>query len=374
MHRLVALLAVALLLAACGQPGATRPTAPPITTPAASTVPAATPAGEVEPARLVVMAHDSFNVSEDVLAAFEQSAGATVEVLKAGDTGSTLNQAILSRQAPLADVLFGVDNTFLSRALEADIFLPYASPYLDTLPDDLRLDPDNSLLPVDYGYVLINYDKAALEAAGRTPPATLQELARPEWRGQLVVQNPATSSPGLAFLLATIAHFGEGEGYSWQEFWADLRANEVYVSEDWTDAYYTQFSGSSGQGPYPLVVSYSTSPAAEVFFSEGRLDEPPTGNLVVPGGVFRQVEFVGILRGTRNEELARRFVDFMLQPQFQADIPLQMFVYPASPDAPLPEVFTSFAEVPEQPAGLTAEQIEAGREGWIDQWTEIVLR
>src|SRR5690606_3442579 len=149
-----------------------------------------------------------------------------------------------------------------------DIFLPYESPALAAIPEELRLDPSNRLLPVDYGYVNINYDKEALAAAGRKPPTSIEELARPEWRGQLVVQNPATSSPGLAFLLATIAHFGEGEGYSWQDFWRDLRSNEVYVSQDWSDAYYTQFSGSSGDGPYPLVVSYSTSPAAEVFFSE----------------------------------------------------------------------------------------------------------
>ena len=220
MHRLIALIVVALLLAACGQPGAASPTA-------SDAAPAPTTAVSGEPARLVVMAHDNFNVSEEVLAAFEQSAGATVEVLKAGDTGSTLNQAILSREAPLADVLFGVDNTFLSRALEADIFLPYASPHLDTLPDSLKLDPENRLLPVDFGYVLINYDKAALEAAGRTPPASIEELTQPEWRGQLVVQNPATSSPGLAFLLATIAHFGEEGDYTWRDFWRDLRANEV---------------------------------------------------------------------------------------------------------------------------------------------------
>jgi thiamine transport system substrate-binding protein len=188
------------------------------------------------------------------------------------------------------------------------------------------------------------------------------------------VQNPATSSPGLAFLLATVAHFGEEGDYTWKDFWADLRANEVYVSQDWSDAYYTQFSGSSGAGPYPLVVSYSTSPAAEVFFSEGRLAEPPTGNLLVPGGVFRQIEFVGILKGTQNEALARQLVDFMLQPQFQADIPLQMFVYPASPEAALPEVFEQFAEVPGQPATLSPEQIEAGRERWIEEWTAIVLR
>lgn len=379
--RPLVLLAIALLLAACGQPAAQRPTAPPITTPAADTVPAATPApaGATAPTpaaavRLVVMAHDSFSVSEDVLAAFEESAGAEVEVLKAGDAGGTLNQAILSKAAPIADVIFGVDNTFLGRALAADILVPYESPALASIPTELRLDPSNRLLPVDFGYVLINYDKAALADAGLQPPASLADLAKPEWRGKLVVQNAATSSPGLAFLLATIAYFGDEGSYTWRDFWRDLRANEVLVSESWSDAYYTHFSGSSGKGPYPLVVSYSTSPAAEVFFSEGKLSEPPTGNLVVPGGVFRQVEFVGILKGTQNEELARQFVDFMLQPTMQADIPLQMFVYPASPAAPLPDVFTSFAAVPSQPAGLSPEQIEQGREGWIGEWTEIVLR
>jgi thiamine transport system substrate-binding protein len=370
MRKFITLLAGALLLAACGTPGAQRPTAPPITTPAANTVPA-TPTA---PARLVVMSHDSFSLSQEVLEAFEAEAGVTVEFLQAGDTGSALNQAILSRDAPLADVFFGVDNTFLSRALTADIFVPYASPALAAIPAELQLDPEQRLLPADYGYVLINYDRAALAAAGLTPPASLEELTQPAWRGQLVVQNPATSSPGLAFLLATIAHFGEEGAYNWRDFWRDLRANDVAVSQGWSEAYYTQFSGSSGDGPYPLVVSYSTSPAAEVFFSEGALAEPPTGNLVVPGGVFRQIEFVGILRGTQNEELARRFVDFVLQPQFQADIPLQMFVYPANPAAPLPEVFTRFAEVPAQPAVLSPEVIEQGRERWIAEWTEIVLR
>lgn len=372
MRRLIALCTLTLLLAACGQPAATRPTPPPIITPAASTVPAGTSPAPSAP--LVVMTHDSFNVSEDVLAAFTAETGISVEFLKAGDAGTVLNQAILSKDAPLADVLFGVDNTFLSRALAADLFIPYASPALAAIPAELQLDPSNRLLPIDHGYVVINYDKAALAAAGRTPPASLEDLARPEWRGQLVVQNPATSSPGLAFLLATIAHFGEDGGYTWQDFWRDLRANEVYVAQGWSEAYYTQFSGSSGAGPYPLVVSYATSPAAEVFFSEGKLSEPPTGNLLVPGGSFRQVEFVGILRGTRNEEAARRFVDFMLSPAFQADIPLQMFVYPANPATPLPEVFQQFAEVPAEPATLAPETIEQRREQWIGEWTEIVLR
>jgi thiamine transport system substrate-binding protein len=362
MRRLILALLAALLLSACGQPAASAPTAPPTAALAASD------------AKLVVMSHDSFSVSADVLAAFEQQAGVKVELLKSGDAGAALNQAILSKDAPLADVFFGVDNTFIGRALGADIFEAYESPALAGIPAELRLDPSNRLLPIDYGYVTINYDKAALAKAGQAAPTTLEELTKPAWAGRLAVENPATSSPGLAFLLATIAHFGESGAYTWKDYWRDLRANRVYVSNDWNDAYYTQFSGSSGQGPYPLVVSYATSPAAEVFFSQAKLSEPPTGNLLAAGGSFRQVEFAGILKGTPRRAQAERFIDFLLGAQFQADIPLQMFVYPALPSAAQPEVFTKFAEVPAQPAGLTPAQIDAGREGWIAEWTAIVLR
>jgi thiamine transport system substrate-binding protein len=367
--RVVYVIMVALLLAACGTPGAVSPPAPPIITPATGNVPV-----DAAPQTLILMSHDSFSISEDVLAAFTAATGAEVQLLRAGDTGTALNQAILSRAAPVADVLFGVDNTFLSRALAADIFEPYAAPALAAIPDQFKLDPTNRLLPVDYGYVNINYDRAGLAAAGLTPPERLEELTDPAWRGTLVVQNPATSSPGLAFLIATIGYFGEDGSYTWRDFWRDLRANDVYVSEDWSDAYYTQFSGSSGAGPRPLVVSYATSPAAEVFFSDGAFTEPPTGNLLPPGGSFRQIEFVGILKGTPRLELAQQFVDFMLQPQFQSDIPLQMFVYPVNPNATQPEVFTQFAVVPDQPATVSPEQIEQNRERWIDEWTEIVLR
>ncbi|PDW04281.1 thiamine ABC transporter substrate-binding protein [Candidatus Viridilinea mediisalina] len=370
MHRISIFLLITLLLVACGSPTAAPPS-PPAQAPGAE-VDAPSPPAQAD--RLVVMSHDSFSLSQEVLATFEAETGARVEFLRMGDTGSALNQAILSRDAPLADVFFGIDNTFLSRALEADIFVPYAAPALAEIPAELQLDPEQRLLPVDFGYVLINYDRAALEARGRTPPTSLEDLMLNEWRGQLVVQNPATSSPGLAFLLATIAYFGEDGEYSWQDFWRALRKNEVAVSQGWSEAYYTQFSGSSGEGPYPLVVSYSTSPAAEVFFSDEALDEPPTGNLIIPGGVFRQIEFVGILRGTQNEELAQRFVDFMLGPTFQADIPLQMFVYPANPTTPLPDVFTRFAEVPAQPTILSPEEIEQNRERWIEEWLDVVLR
>jgi thiamine transport system substrate-binding protein len=379
MRRLIPLLLL-LALAACGARQPAAPTAAPTvavaTQPAAPTAaPTAAPvatAGSFAGQKLTVMAHDSFNVSADVLAAFEQRTGAKVAFLKSGDAGAALNKAILARNAPLADVFFGVDNTFLSRALDADIFEPYQSPALATIPADLRLDPSNRLLPIDYGYVNINYDKAYLQKNNLAPPTRLEELTKPAWKGKLVVENPATSSPGLAFLLATIARFGTSGNYTWLDFWKDLRANDLLVADGWEDAYYTHFSGSSGKGPRPLVVSYATSPAAEVFFSEGKLTEPPTGNLL--DGSFRQIEFAGVLKGAKNPALARAFLDFMLSKPFQEDIPLQMFVYPVLPDAALPEVFRKFAEVPPQPAGLSPEEIGKNRDRWIEQWTKTVLR
>lgn len=380
MRRFLILLLSALCLAACGG-GASSPTtsdtSPSASQPADATTPsnaqeapADAPAGE--PATLTIMSHDSFNLSEELVRAFEAEHNVKLVFRRSGDTGSALNQAILSKSTPLADVFYGVDNSFMTRALEADIFESYDSPVLADIPADLQIDESKRLLPVDIGYVSINYDKAYLASEGLTPPTSLRDLTKPEWKGKLVVENPATSSPGLGFLLATIAEFGEEGDYTWKQFWSDLRANDVLVSEGWEEAYYTHFSGSSGKGPRPLVVSYGSSPAAEVYFSEQPLDEAPTGNLEAAS--FRQIEFVGILKGTKQRALAEAFVDWMLSPDFQNDVPLQMFVYPASSKASLPEVFTKFSQPPANFANPDPADIDANRERWIQEWTEIVLR
>lgn len=383
-HRSIALLLGLALLAACGAPAAS-PTPAPANAPTASAAPEPSPAPAAAPTaapdaptaapgapELVVMTHESFSMAQDVIAEFEQREGVKLVFLPAGDAGVALNKAILSKDAPIADVMFGVDNTFLSRALAAGIFEAYESPAAATIPERFRLDPSAQLTPVDYGYVTINYDKAFLQERGLAPPSDLRDLTKPEWKGLLVVENPATSSPGMAFMLATIAQFGVEGSYTWLDFWRELRGNDLLVAEGWNDAYYTHFSGSSGRGPRPLVVSYATSPAAEVFFSEGKLTDAPTGNLAV--GSFLQVEYVGILKGTKQRELAERFVDFMLSKPFQEAIPLQMFVYPAQPDAALPDVFIAHAPIPESVAGVAPEAIEQNREAWLDAWTQAVLR
>jgi thiamine transport system substrate-binding protein len=225
-------------------------------------------------------------------------------------------------------------------------------------------------LPVDYGDVCINYDKAYFADNNLAVPQSLEDLTKPEYEGLLVVENPATSSTGLAFMLATVAHFGDG----FTEYWQALKENGVVVVDGWETAYYTNFSGSSGRGPQPMVVSYGTSPAVEVVYAEKPMDEAPTASILGPDTCFRQIEFVGILKGTEQRALAETFVDFMLSKPFQEDVPLQMFVYPVLPEAALPEEFTKYAQAPEQAATLAPDVIAEKRDEWIQAWTDVVMQ
>jgi thiamine transport system substrate-binding protein len=323
-----------------------------------------------EPVTITLVTHDSFALSEDTLPAFTEETGIEVEVLPAGDAGAALNQAVLTKDDPLGDVFFGVDNTFLSRALEEDLFVGYESHELAHVPEEFQLDPDERrVTPIDYGDVCVDDDRAFFADAAIDRPATLDDLADDDYRGMLVVEDPATSSPGLAFLLATIAEYGE-EG--WRDYWEDLRANDVAVTAGWEEAYNGEFSAGEGNGDRPLVVSYASSPPAAVYFTDPRPDESPIGVLL--DTCFRQIEFAGILAGTDHEAEAEQLVDFMLSKDYQEDLPLNQFVFPVRDDAELPAVFTKFAEVAEDPLSLPAEEIGENRDRWIEEWRDTVLR
>jgi thiamine transport system substrate-binding protein len=266
-------------------------------------------------------------------------------------------------------VFFGVDNTYLSRALEAGVFSKYAPSALAGVPEEYQLDPSHQLTPIDHGDVCINYDKQWFADKKLAVPATLDDLTKPAYKGLLVVENPATSSPGLAFQLATIAKFGDD---GWRDYWSKLRNNDVKVDDGWESAYDGDFTQGANQGTYPLVVSYASSPPAAVYFSKPQPKTSPIGTML--DSCFRQVEFAGVIKGTPHQAAARKLVDFMLSERFQADIPLQMFVFPVRDGTPLPAVFTKFAEVPEQPLALPPADISTHREAWIEQWTDTVLR
>ena len=325
--------------------------------------------GGESPTEVILVTHDSFAISDDVKQAFENESGLTLKVLKAGDAGEIVTRALLTAGNPEGDVLFGVDNNLLQRALDGDVFEAYDPPALATVDPALVLDPEHRATPIDRGDVCLNYDKEWFSSRGLTPPRTLVDLTLPRYRGLLVVENPATSTPGLAFMFATIAQFGD----LWEGYWRKLRANDVLVVDGWEDAYYARFSGAAGsKGKRPVVVSYASSPPAEVIFRDPRPADAPTG--VVEESCFRQIELAGVLRGARNEQGARELVDFMLSKRFQEDIPLQMFVFPARLDAALPPEFERFAVVPKHPLELAPEEIEANRERWVDEWTDIVVR
>lgn len=325
--------------------------------------------GAVEPVTLRLVTHDSFEIGEATIATFEEETGHTVEIVKSGDAGQMVNQSVLSKNNPLGDVIYGIDNTFLSRALDGEILLAYESPMLAEIPDGLKLDSENRALPADYGDVCLNYDKAWFAENGLEPPVNLDSLVQDTYRGLTVVENPATSSPGLAFLLATIAAYGDDE---FVDYWDALRANDVLVTSGWEDAYYGAFTMYGGDRP--IVVSYASSPPAEVIFAETPLDDAPTASVTGANSCFRQIEFVGILDGTEYEAAAQQLVDFILGATFQADIPMNMFVFPANQTVELPAEFVQYAAIPEQPALVDSAEIAANRESWIERWTDTVLR
>lgn len=329
---------------------------------------AADESATVEDAQITVLTHDSFDMDDAVVSAFTERSGIEVQFVPMGDAGTLINQAILTKDAPQGDVLFGVDNTFLSRALDEDLFIAYRSDRIDVVDDQFILDPQHRVTPIDVGDVCLNVDLAWFDEQGLDVPNDLADLTDEQYRGLLVVQNPATSSPGLAFLLATIERFGVDDYLS---FWSQLRDNDVLVTDGWSTAYYEEFTLAGG-GDRPIVVSYASSPAAEVFFADPQPDTAPTA--VAGGSCFRQIEFAGILSGTEQLEASQQVIDFMLSVEFQEAIPLTMWVYPVAGDAKLPEVFETHAVLPVDAFELDPALVDDQREAWIEAWTTTVLR
>lgn len=320
--------------------------------------------GSNEPTTVTVVTHDSFAVPDDVLAAFEASSGLTVTFVAPGDAGSLVNQLILTKDAPLGDVVYGIDNSFASRAIDEGIFVDYESDAPAAEDGALYAIPGSSALTaIDYSDVCINVDHLYFSSRGLAEPVTLDDLTLPAYRGLLSVTNPATSSPGLSFLLATVAAYGD----AWPDYWARLRANDLRVTASWTDAYYSDFSGPSSGGAYPLVLSYASSPPYEV----GDDGVVPTGALLET--CFRQVEYAGILAGAANPDGAKRVVDWMLSDAFQEAVPENMYVYPVSSSVTVPPAWAANAPLSPRPYTLDPATITENRDEYIRTWTSVVL-
>lgn len=318
------------------------------------------------PETLTVLAHDSFAdaVTDETFATFTEETGIEVEVLGGGDAGTVVNQAVLSKDNPVADVLFGIDDTFLSRALEEGIFVAYEADSIGTVPETFRDDEDR-VTPIDYGDVCFNYDKGYFADSNLEVPDDLEDLTGDRYAGLVTVEHPATSSPGLAFMLATIDRYGED---GWLDWWQEMRQSGINIVSDWESAYYSEFTRYGGESP--IVMSYASSPPAEVIFAEEPLDEAPTG--VIEAGCYRQIEYAGILSGTDYPRSAGDLIDFMLSVEFQEGIPETWFVFPANQEAELPETFVDHTVIPDDPTDLDADFIAENRDRWIDEWIAVM--
>ena len=319
-----------------------------------------------KPVELRVLTHSSFALPKPLLAQFEKEAGVKLRISKAGDAGEMLNKLILTRKAPVADVVFGIDNTLAAKALAADVLDAYAGPAASR--DSLAALPA-PLVPVDFGYVTINYDKAWFAKRKLAVPTTLEELAQPANARLLVVQNPATSSTGYGFLLATIGALGEEKAFDW---WARMRQGGMKVAKGWSEAYYTDFSRAEG-GTRPLVVSYSTSPAAEVFYSKNKITESPTGSLVIPGAVYRQVEGIALVKGGGARAAAGKLIEFMRSPEVQKQIQTEMWMYPVDAAVARADVM-KFAPEPAQADAPAEQELSDKGAAWVARWTKVVLK
>lgn len=341
--------AAALLLAACGSGE-----------PAGSPEPSGTDLSES--GTLTVVTHDSFALPEELLAQFEATSGLDVTYVQPGDGGALVNQLILTKDSPLGDVVYGVDNSYATRAINQGVISPYQSA---ALPEESNQFVVEGLVPIDFGDVCINADVAYFDDNDLPVPTSLEHLVDPEYSDLLVVPNPAASSPGLSFMLATIGSVGED---GWLDYWAQLRDNGLLVVSGWSEAYYGEFSGSGEGGERPLVLSYATSPAFTLT-EEG--DDSTTVALL--GTCFRQVEFAGVIQGAQNEAGAREFIDFLLSEEVQAAIPESMFMYPVVQDTELPADWMEFAPLSDNPIYMEPELISEHRDRWVQEWTDVVL-
>lgn len=310
---------------------------------------------------VTLVTHNSFNVDKQVLADFEAKSGITLTVLA---QDALPNQLVLTKDNPLGDVAYGIDNTFASRAVDAGVFAPYTSPLLDQGSNNFAFDDSGALTAVDFGDVCVNVDHKWFAEKGLAEPATFADLIKPEYKDLLVAQSPATSSTGLAFLLGTIANSGVD---GWQAYWEALRNNGIKIEADWESSYYVDFSGSDGKGDRPLVVSYGSSPPAEV---KDGATEAPTG--VLTDTCFRQVEYAGVLAGAKNPVGAQQVVDFLLSPEFQAGLPDAMYVYPVDTKTQLPPAWSKYAQAPTDTKTLEPGLIATERDTWIQDWSDLI--
>jgi thiamine transport system substrate-binding protein len=309
---------------------------------------------------LVVYTYDSFvswGLANATIPKFEEKYGVKVKLITLGDAGEVLNRLILEKDNPRADVVIGIDNNLIAKAIESGVLEPFKPSNIDVVPQELIFDPTYHVVPFDYGFIAVVYRKDEV----KNPPQSFEDLLKPEWSKSLIVEDPRTSSTGAAFLLWTIAVYGD-PGYLY--FWEKLKPNIYTITKGWDSGWEMWDKGEA-----PLFVSYATDPAYSAY-AGGK--EPNIGAIIFKEGGYPQIEGIGLVKGAKHKELAQKFIEFVLSEEFQKEIPLTNWMFPANKNAPLPEVF-KYAVKPDKIVTLDPKEIEKNYSRWLEEWTKLMV-
>lgn len=307
---------------------------------------------------------------------FEQLTGATVTNHAADDAGTALQLAAqdIAAGGGTFDILYGVDNVLMGQAIKEGVFAPYTPLQAQRVQQEYRFVPTIdgawAATPVDTGFIAINVDPRS----GITVDSMDDLVTHAD---EFVTQDPRFSSPGLGFLISTVATYGEG-GYL--DYWADLLDGGVTITSGWTEAYENRFSGGYLAGETgttsdkPIVTSYTTSPAYEIFNDPEKQENDV---LTAPESTFRQIQTMGILAGSDNRAAAEAWIEFTLTPDFQKLAAEYNAIYPVvagdAIQASVDDVFAGNDPAPGSftPADFTTKELGDNAEGWVEAWTDL---
>jgi len=308
---------------------------------------------------LVVYTYDSmvseYGLGPKIIPKFEEQCNCKIKMVSKGDAGQVLTTLVLEKENPKADVVIGLDNSLIQKAIEKKVLEEFTPKNIGIVPKDIGFYKKGFLTPFDYGFIAFVFDSKKIEAELNE----FDSLLDSRLEKKIVIQNPRTSSPGLALLFWSIEVYGD-PGY--KEFWKEFKPNILVVTDGWDES-----AGLFRAGEAPMYLSYATSPAYYAEFEDinhflaAEFEE----------GHYIQVEGIGIVKGTKNRKLAEQFIEFMLTEEAQKEIPFTQFMFPVNKNIELPKAF-EYAVMPDKKLELDPELIEEKQEEWISEWEKII--
>ncbi|MHA1198677.1 MAG: thiamine ABC transporter substrate-binding protein [Candidatus Heimdallarchaeaceae archaeon] len=347
---------------------------------------------------LVIYTYESLlaDPGYDFISAYASYSGiptSEIRIVYMEDANSVLSKAILEKDDPTADVLIGLDNVMIHDAKEEGILQIYDSPTLVNISETLvtNLDPEKYLLPYDYGIIALWYDLNRINTS--TNPEleylTLDDILEYDLDKQLIVEDPTLSSPGLGFLLWTIAIYGDPEinfegvlGQNWRDWWSEAKS-DLRIASSWGDAFSIYYTPEEDR---PMMVSYGTSPAYDVChpdYGVGEGNPPPSAAVVshenptalqiIMKNAWLQIEGIGLVNNAPHTVEAKKFIDWFLDQELQDNIPLNNWMYPANLHANIPTCFADNSISPDSMTQLlndilTPDMIEDNLNDWLKDW------